>query len=100
MMLQHADHWAREFRVRMPRRCAAVTERELDGEAVLFDAVTGCTHRLNATALNVWRACDGTQATDDVARDLAERFDVAPPVVLQDIEQLLAAFARAGLVEP
>ena len=99
MLLQSANHWACDLRLPTPRRRPDVTSRLIDGEAVLFDRATQRTHRMNETALVIWDACDGQRTTDDVARELADRFEVARDRALVDVEQVLAAFAQSGLVE-
>ena len=99
MQLQPADHWARHMRVRTPRRRLDVREQMLDAEAVLFDAASGRMHRMNATALAIWRLCDGERTTEDAARILADHYDVDACAALDDVEQTLVQFAGAGLIE-
>jgi len=82
----------------VPRRCEEFVHQVMDGEAVLYDQVNRHTHRMNATALVVWQACDGRSTTCRVARQLAGRYDIPFHQALEDIEQLLASFAQVGLV--
>ena len=42
--LQPRDHWARTLEWTPPRR-RPLSDRVFDGEAVLYDSVTGQTHR-------------------------------------------------------
>ncbi len=98
MNMQPPNHWAQSLRIRMPAQRAGLIEQTLDGEAVLYDCVTGQTHRMNETALAVWRACDGRQTTHDVADQLANVYAAPADVLLDDVEQLITAFARADLV--
>jgi PqqD family protein of HPr-rel-A system len=99
MTLQAMDHWARRLTVVMPRRRRDVIARMLDGEAVLFDRATGCTHRMNETALRIWNACDGERTTEEAARGIAAHYDVDVETALADVEQTLAVLARAGMIE-
>ncbi len=82
-----------------PCRRADLVEDDLDGEAILSDPRTGGIHRLNETALAVWRRCDGRTATTQIARHLTRRYDVGFEVALDHVEQLLVLFAETGLVE-
>ena len=50
---------------------------ELDGEAVVYDPLTANTHRLNSTALEIWRQCDGNHRAADIAARLTELFEVS-----------------------
>lgn len=81
-----------------PRRRFDVTVHELDDEALVYDPVTGSTHRLNATALVIWNALDGTRDTQAVARHLADAFDVAEDAALTHVERLLAALRSQQLL--
>ena len=74
--------------LRRPLRRSDLTVHELDGEALLFDAVSGDTHRLNGTALFIWRECDGRQDAHQVAERLAEVYDVSPESGVEHVEQM------------
>lgn len=97
--MQPQEHWSRNLTYVALRRRNDIDVRMMDGEAVLYDAVTGCTHRLNESALAVWRACDGRTTTLHLAEQLTARYDVSLEQAQLDVEQLLAAMARAGLLE-
>jgi len=90
---------ARAAAIAAPRRRADLVEDELDGEAILSDVRTGGIHRLNETALIVWRWCDGRTTTLQIARGLTRQYDVGLEIALDHVEQLLVLFAEAGLVE-
>ena len=79
------------------RRRPEVDTLVLDGEAVLFDGTR--LHHLDAAATAVWSALDGTLAPDALAVDLARRYEADPGQVRADVESLIDAFTRAGLVE-
>ncbi len=98
MKLTDKNHWAASMDMTAPRRREGVVPQVLDGEAVLFDPQSGCTHRMNQTALVVWRACDGKSTMSQLAGRLTQAYDVGPETALEDVEQLIAAFAQAGLV--
>lgn len=97
--MQPKGHWARRMVVIAPRRRAGISERVLEAEAMLYDGQTGCTHRMNETALAIWRLCDGARTTHDIAAELETQYAVDADSALDDVEQTLAVFARAGLLE-
>lgn len=82
----------------VPRKRDGIVQQVLDGEAVLYDQRSGCTHRMNETALAVWRTCDGHSTTLQLAERLTRDYDVLLDTALDDVEQSIAAFAREGLV--
>lgn len=86
--------------VACPRRRTDVREQVLDDEALLIDRVSGEAYRINATALDVWRMIEPAATTHDLAALLSERYEVDFDRALSDVEQLLAFFAGAGLLEP
>ncbi len=91
--------WASPDALVPPARRSEVVERELDGEAVLFDPRTGDTYQLNRTALAVWRRCDGVTETREIAAEQCENFEVDFETALDHVEQLVALFTESGLLE-
>lgn len=71
---------------------------ELDGEALMFDPVSSDTHRLNETALFIWRRCDGEHPVRCIAEELAAGYDVTIEEALQHVNQLLADLGDQGLL--
>lgn len=98
LKMQPDAHWARKLEWTVPRRRDELEQREFDGEAVLYDRRTRCTHRLNATALLVWQQCDGRVTNLELARFLTQRYDVSSDRAVADVEQLLAALGQADLL--
>ena len=81
-----------------PLRRADVRIQELDGEALIFDPVSADTHRLNQTALFIWRQCDARQDTSQIARRLTEAYDVSHDRALQCVEHLLETLRKRRLI--
>ncbi len=81
-----------------PPRRHDVIEEPLDGEAVLFDPVNGSTHRLNQTALEVWRCSDGRTTVEEIAQRQTELYDVDYDTALDYVEQVLALFVESKLL--
>ena len=70
----------------------------VDGEIVILDRAAGYVHQLNATASQIWRACDGRHSAEDIAAQVTERFEIAPEAVLLDVTTAIAEFERLGLL--
>ena len=98
MQRMHEEHWtARDLFTPPPRRTDLSVEI-LDGEAILYDPVIDQTHRLSQGALNVWQQCDGNKTTQALAHGQTEIFDTDFETALDHVEQLVAVFAEAGLL--
>jgi len=96
----HSPRWTdRRAVVIAPCRRGDIVVDELDGEAILLDPGTGNTYRLNQTALTVWSRCDGRATTRDIVAVLTETYDVDFDTALDHVDQLIALFAEAGLLE-
>lgn len=82
-----------------PRVRRDLTIHELDGEALLYDALTGDTHRLNATAWCVWQLCDGVRTAGDIAAALSERYQITAEAAQPHVETILSRFCERGLLQ-
>jgi PqqD family protein of HPr-rel-A system len=60
-----------------PLRRTGLTVHELDGEALIFNAATNDTHRLNRTAYFIWQCCDGAHDLADITHRMTETFEVS-----------------------
>jgi coenzyme PQQ synthesis protein D (PqqD) len=63
---------------------------ELPEETVLLDLDSGTALRLNATGAWIWERLAEPRSVEDLARGLAERFEIEEPRALGDV----VAFAR------
>ena len=70
---------------------------ELDGEALVFDPLSGDTHRLNETALLIWRHCDGRHDAASIATWLAGQYDVAFEDAVEHVERVMKDLEVLGL---
>jgi|DewCreStandDraft_2_1066082.scaffolds.fasta_scaffold00296_2 PqqD family protein of HPr-rel-A system len=82
-----------------PRRVADVTASDLDDELVLYNLRTDQVHVLNATAAAIWELCDGSLTADEIAAVLADACSVPLARVQPDVQNMLAEFHQAGLIE-
>lgn len=82
-----------------PRRRSGMLIEELDGEALLSDPASGHTHRLNHTALAIWRQCDGRTSTRQIAETMTRAYEIDADTALDHVEQLLILLAEVNLFE-
>jgi len=75
--------------------------REWDGEAVLYNDLSGNTHLLDGAAIDVLQALRAAPLdTAMLAQRLAERFGATADELSPEIEDMLAELARLDLIEP
>ena len=75
--------------------------REWDGEAVLYNDLSGNTHLLDGAAIEVLQALRQRPAdAATLATGLAVRFDAGADELSAMIEDMLAGLAGLDLVEP
>jgi hypothetical protein len=72
------------------RRTERAVQGDLPEETVLLDVDSGVAVRLNATGAWIWGQLEEPRQVDELARGLAERFEIAEPRALDDV----VAFAR------
>ena len=82
-----------------PKRRTDLIVHELDGEALVHDPRSRDTHRLNETALAIWKACTGEAEAKSIAATLAKRYDIAPEDAVDHVEHMFEAFQRRALLE-
>lgn len=106
-MTAQATHCGRDVTTVSPRRPVSgpapvrrsdLTVHVLDGEALMFDAVSGDTHRLNETALFIWRQCNGRRDASRVAARLTEVYDVPKAYALEHVERMMEELEHRHLV--
>ncbi len=85
--------------VNYPRRRSDVNSRVVDGETVVLDRQQGLIHQLNHTATYIWERCDGRATVEEIAAQLAETFDVASEIALQDVARMTEHFQALQLLE-
>ncbi|HEU0016386.1 MAG TPA: PqqD family protein [Longimicrobium sp.] len=82
----------------MYRRKPQVIETDLGGELILLDPATGEMFSLNPTARHVWSALPAASAAD-LARGVAQAFEVDEARAEADVAALLGELSGAGLIE-
>ncbi|MCD6506262.1 PqqD family protein [Candidatus Poribacteria bacterium] len=72
---------------------------EAQGEAIIYNYARGEVHRINATALEVLKMCDGKHTAEEIAGKLAEIYDVDLDIAKEDVRELINRFAELELVQ-
>ena len=95
----HEEHWTAQSTFTPPPRRKDLAVEIMDDVAILYDPVTGQTHRLSQGALDVWQQCDGHRTSKALAQRQTEIFDIDFETALDHVEQLVALFTEAGLLD-
>lgn len=82
-----------------PKRRDELSQRLVAGERVVLDPKSQAMHQLNITATIVWELCDGENSVVEIARNLAERFEIAEDLALRDVTDTVARFEKEGLLD-
>jgi PqqD family protein of HPr-rel-A system len=72
---------------------------ELDGEAVVYDPLSGDIHHLNPSATTVFSLLDGRATVSESARVIADAYRVELSEVEPEFRVILRRFESAGLIE-
>jgi PqqD family protein of HPr-rel-A system len=81
-----------------PKARTDLTVVQLDGEAVIYDEVSGELHHLNPSATLVFDLLDGTATVKELAADVAEAFGLSSGEVESQIRVLVRRFRALGLL--
>lgn len=71
------------------RQNTVIAWREIDSEAVLVDPRNGQIRVLNRTATAVWSFCEEARTESDIARHLADKFDITIKEALEDVRDFI-----------
>ena len=93
------DWVGRDAVIIAPNRRRDLAEEDLDQETIVTDPKGSCIHKLNAIAMGVWRMCDERRSTRTIAEWLTDVYEVDLEDAMDYVDQLIARFAEAGLLE-
>jgi hypothetical protein len=82
------------------RARAGVLYRRLVDGGILYDDLGERVHHLNSTASFVWERCVAGDREGTMVEDLCATYEVDAGRAREDIGGILAAFERAGLLQP
>jgi len=73
---------------------------ELGNGLILCEKSGRRLHRLNNTAAEIWKVCDGERDVSDIAAHLAREFSGAPEEKLEsDVQSALVEMRRLGILD-
>lgn len=74
--------------------------REVDGETVLLNPVTGRYFGLNRVACSFWNRVDGKTTIDEIIDQILDEYEVERQVLSQDIVELVSILTEYELLLP
>ena len=85
------------------RRSESFVSRKVGDDIILVPVRAGVANleavfTMNAVGSAIWSRIDGTATVDDLARALADEFDVTAAVAATDVEEFVRLLADKGLV--
>ena len=72
--------------------------REIDGAVVIISPEDSVVHELNSTASFIWKQLGSRQRAEEIARQLADQFDVTLETALADTRELMENLAGQRLL--
>jgi hypothetical protein len=84
--------------VDLRKREGGVMTREVDREVLVLDTESNLIHKLNQTASFIWRALDTVRSSDEVARMLANEYEVEEHVAVRDVVDTVHKLLQLKLV--
>jgi Coenzyme PQQ synthesis protein D (PqqD) len=81
-----------------PMRNPQLAWREIDGEIVIISPEDSQVHELNETAALVWKRADGGQTVEQIAGDIAARYDVTSESAQRDVAEFIVQLAEKQLL--
>ena len=81
----------------LPKTAEGLDVNEADDGLVIYQESTDRVHHLNPTAAVVFELCDGTRSPDDIARMVADTFELGG-VPLAEVTACLEDLARQSLI--
>lgn len=82
----------------VPVRNETVSWREFGTEGILFNPDSSHYSQLNEVGLMIWKQVDGRRSIQDIAAELAARFDADAEVVAQDTQEFIEDLVNKELL--
>jgi PqqD family protein of HPr-rel-A system len=81
-----------------PVKVSDVLELDMGDGLILFNHDSSLVHHLNPSAALVWQLCDGEASVSQLAREIAEEYELARDDVLDQVAAVIAEFDALDLV--
>jgi PqqD family protein of HPr-rel-A system len=82
-----------------PTKVAEVLELDMGDGLILYNHDSSLVHHLNPSAALVWQLCDGQASVEDLAREIAEEYELEGKEVEAQVASVIAEFDALDLVE-
>jgi PqqD family protein of HPr-rel-A system len=82
-----------------PRPAATLPSTDLGDEFLFYDREQDRVHVLNGTAREIFLLCDGNRSEEEIARAIAERYQVDVEVALRDARDTIERLVELGLLQ-
>ncbi|PKN51757.1 MAG: PqqD family protein [Deltaproteobacteria bacterium HGW-Deltaproteobacteria-13] len=83
---------------RIPKKNPDIIWKNVRGEIVLLNPVTGKYYGLNKVGCAFWEKIDGTKSLSDISALLLDEFNVEKERLLKDLEALIKTLTENKLV--
>lgn len=80
------------------QRNPSLAWREIDEETIIISPSESVMHELNDTGTFIWKNIDGQRSAEELARMLAEAYEVTEDMALADTQELLEQLSSRKLV--
>ena len=77
----------------------SLAHRVIDGQAFVMDPAHKRLHSLNPAGTSIWKGLAAGRSPDELARGLAEEFDVEPRRARADVDVFVTELRRLHLVD-
>ncbi len=81
-----------------PRPTGTFREKDLGNEYLFFDNAGKKFHVLNRTAREIYLLCDGARTPRDIARALADRYEVSEIDARQGTKETIGTLVEKGIL--
>jgi Coenzyme PQQ synthesis protein D (PqqD) len=80
------------------KQAPGIVVEEMDDEILLYRPSTHKAIHLNGTAAVIWKLCDGTRTTQDLAGCLSAEFPSAQPSIAAEVQETVNLLLRDGVL--
>jgi uncharacterized metal-binding protein len=81
-----------------PAKVSDVLELDMGDGLILFNHDSSLVHHLNPSAALVWQLCDGVASVGQLAKEIAEEYELVRRDVLDQVAAVIAEFDALDLV--